>query len=57
MSEYFQVARHLGMVRRAWKRAAALAGLAIVCMEGLGILTVAFLVDWVYQPKPVVRVG
>jgi len=45
------------MVRRAWKRAAALAGLAIVCMESLGILTVALLIDWVYQPMPTVRVG
>ncbi|MCL2646719.1 MAG: hypothetical protein FWD61_06905 [Phycisphaerales bacterium] len=57
MNEYFQVAQHLSLVRRAWKRAAALAGLAIVCMESLGILSVAFLIDWVYQPMPAVRVG
>ena len=55
MTEYLQVARHLGVVRRAWKRAAALAGLAIVCIESIGILTVALLIDWVYQPMPAVR--
>jgi hypothetical protein len=57
MSEYVQVARHLGEVRRAWKRAAALAGLSIVCMESVGILIVALLVDWVYRPAPGVRTG
>ena len=57
MSEYLQVARHLGMVRRAYKRAAALSGLAIVCMESIGLLTLALLLDWIYQPHTAVRVG
>jgi hypothetical protein len=56
MSDYLHVARHLASVRRAWKRAAALAGLAIVCIESIGILTVTLLIDWVYQPAPAVRV-
>jgi hypothetical protein len=57
MNEYLQVAKHLGVVRKAWKRSAALAGLAIVCMEGIGLLTVALLIDWIYQPAPPVRIG
>ena len=46
MTEYLQVAKHLGVVRRAWKRAAALAGLAIVCIESVGLLTVALVYGW-----------
>ncbi|MFB3891846.1 MAG: DUF4175 family protein [Phycisphaerae bacterium] len=52
-----KLTRKLGKVRRAWKRTAALSGLAIVCLETLGILTLAFLIDWIYQPPPAVRLG
>ncbi len=57
MSDYQRVAKQLGAVRRAWKRAAALAGLAIVAIEAVGILIVALLVDWVYHPTPGVRIA
>lgn len=57
MSDYNRLARQLKAVRGAWKRRAALSGLFIVAMEALGILTVAFLVDWIYQPLPAVRIG
>jgi hypothetical protein len=37
--------------------AAALSGLAIVMTESIGILTGMLLLDWLYQPRPEVRIG
>ena len=34
-----KLTKKLGAVRRAWKRTAALSGLAVVCLEALGIFT------------------
>ena len=55
MAEYSRVAKQLAAVRRAWKRTAALSGLAVTCLETLGVLTVAFLIDWIYSPPPMWR--
>jgi len=55
MSDYQQLAARFGEVRSSWKRTAALSGLAIVITEGIGILTVLLFLDWLYQPRPVVR--
>ena len=55
MSDYSSLAKQLAAVRRAWKRTAALSGLAVTCLETLGVLTVAFLIDWIYQPLPAWR--
>jgi len=57
MSDYTEVAKHLNTVRRAWKRTAALSGLAVAVLEFTGIFTVALLVDVLYRPLPPVRVG
>lgn len=50
MAEYGRLAKQLAGVRRAWKRTAALSGLAVTCLETLGVLTVAFIIDWIYRP-------
>ena len=55
MTEYARVASKLDLVRRAWKRTAALSGLAIVVLEAVGLLTVALLIDALYSPLPAVR--
>ncbi len=55
MNDYSNLARQLGTVRRAWKRTAALAGLAVTCLEMCGVLALAFLIDWIYQPLPAWR--
>lgn len=57
MTDYDKLSRRLATVRRAWKRTAALAGLAIVTVEAVGIMTVAFLLDWIYQPRPSLRLA
>ncbi|MBM4041157.1 MAG: hypothetical protein FJ290_21865 [Planctomycetes bacterium] len=57
MNDYARVAKRLNTVRRAWKRTAALSGLAIVMLESTGIFTVAMLIDVLYRPRPPVRVG
>ena len=57
MSQYQQLAARFDEVRASWKRAAALSGLAIVITEGIGIFTGLLLLDWLYQPRPVVRIG
>jgi hypothetical protein len=57
MTEYIKLERQLGKVRRAWKRTAALSGLAIVCLEALGLVTLALLIDWIYLSSPVVRLA
>ncbi|MDD5350295.1 MAG: hypothetical protein PHQ12_08810 [Chthoniobacteraceae bacterium] len=57
MSNYQQLAAQFGKVRRSWKRAVALSGLAIVVTESIGILALLLFLDWLYQPLPGVRVG
>lgn len=57
MNDYAQLAAQLTTVRRAWKRKAALAGLAVVLIESLAIFTLAVLGDWLYQPAPMLRTG
>ncbi|MFW6161319.1 MAG: hypothetical protein ACODAJ_01035 [Planctomycetota bacterium] len=57
MADYATVASKLALVRRAWKRTAALSGLAIVALEAVGLLTVAVLIDVLYRPLPAVRVA
>ena len=57
MNDYGRVAKRLNTVRRAWKRTAALSGLAVVILESSGIFTVALLIDVLYTPRPPVRVG
>ena len=52
MNDYQQLAARFSEVRRSWKRAAALSGLAIVVTESIGLLTVLLLADWLYQPQP-----
>jgi len=57
ISDYGQLAARFGVVRRAWKRAAALSGLAIVVTESIGVFTVLVFLDWLYQPMPAIRIG
>ena len=57
MRDYSTIASKLSIVRRAWKRTAALSGLAVVVLESAGVFTVALLGDILYEPLPVVRVG
>jgi hypothetical protein len=57
MAEYIKLEKQLGKVRRAWKRTAALGGLAIVCLEALGLVTLALLIDWIYLSSPTVRIA
>lgn len=56
MSDYAKLAAQLAMVRRAWKRRRMVAGLAVVLLESLALLTLFLLADWLYQPAPAVRV-
>lgn len=57
ISDYGQLSARFGVVRRAWKRAAMLSGLAIVITESIGIFTALLFLDWLYQPLPIIRVG
>jgi hypothetical protein len=57
MAEYKKLERQLGKVRRAWKRTAALSGLSIVCLEALGLITLALLIDWIYLSSPMIRLA
>ncbi|MBI3830053.1 MAG: hypothetical protein HY291_11080 [Planctomycetes bacterium] len=51
---YIELQAHLNRVRWAWKRAAALQGLAAVVIEGVGMFLVFVLLDYVYvMPQPV----
>lgn len=50
MTNYQPIAAQLGRVRRAWKRTAALAGLAVTVLETAGMFTVALLVDLLFRP-------
>ena len=54
-SNYQLLSARFGVVRRAWKRAAALSGLAVVVTEGIGVFTAILFLDWLYQPPPVIR--
>jgi len=49
-NDYLNLAARFQSVRRAWKVAAALSGLAVMLTEGLGILAVLFFLDWLFQP-------
>jgi hypothetical protein len=55
MSGYAEMAGRLARVRRAWKRTEALRGLALSFVEGVGLFSVALLVDVLYRPGPAVR--
>ena len=55
MSEYAAMAGRLARVRRAWKRTAALRGLALSFVEGVGLFSVALLIDVLYRPGPWIR--
>lgn len=57
VNDYVQLIARFNAVRRAWKRAAALSGLAIVITESIGILTGLLFVDWLYEPLPFIRIG
>ena len=57
INDYGQLSARFGVVRRAWKRAAALSGLAIVASESIGIFTAMLFLDWLYQPLSAVRIG
>lgn len=57
MSDYSKLAAQLSTVRRAWKRRAAMAGLAMVLLESVAVFTLILLVDYLYQPPPVFRVA
>ena len=54
-NDYRHLATRFHSVRRAWKRAAALSGLAVVLTESLGILAVLIFLDWLFQPAVVFR--
>jgi hypothetical protein len=57
INDYQQLASRFAVVRRAWKRAAALSGLAVVATESIGIFTALLFLDWLYQPLPSIRIG
>jgi hypothetical protein len=48
VAHYIELQSHLNRVRWAWKRAAALQGLAAVVIEGLGMFLLFALVDYIY---------
>lgn len=50
MTDYKPIAAQLGRVRRAWKRTAALAGLAVTVLEAAGMLAVLVLADLLFRP-------
>lgn len=57
MAQYAELQSHLNRVRWAWKRAAALQGLAAVVMEGLGMFLLFALVDYIYSLQQPTRVA
>ncbi|MCY3017408.1 MAG: hypothetical protein NTW87_00035 [Planctomycetota bacterium] len=57
MEPYVELQSHLNRVRWAWKRAAALQGLAAVVMEGLGMFLLFALVDYMYSLQQPTRVA
>lgn len=56
MQGYTTVAQQLAKVRKAWKRTAALSGLAAVISESAGVFAIAILVDYLYHSLPGTRV-
>ncbi len=50
MSDYRSIATQLARVRRAWKRTAALSGLAVTVLEMLGMITVVVPIDLLFRP-------
>ena len=56
-ANYRQLSARLSTVRRAWKRSAALSGLAVVITESLGILALLLFLDWLFQPPAPLRIG
>lgn len=50
MNDYQSIASQLARVRWAWKRTAALAGLAVTVLETLGMITVAVPIDLLFRP-------
>ena len=56
-NDYAELTARFAVVRRAWKRSAALSGLAVVATEGVGVFTALLFIDWLYQPLPMVRIG
>src|SRR5260221_1092949 len=53
---YSDLQGHLDRVRWAWKRAAAVQGLAAVVIEGIGMFLLFVLLDYIYQMPQNVRV-
>lgn len=56
MDEYAKLEAQLGKVRRRWRRAAALSGLALVLLESIGLFTLVVLLSLFYGHLPWVRV-
>jgi len=56
MADYALLASRLHAVRRAWKRTAAVSGLAIVFVESAGIFALLLLADWIYGARLLPRV-
>lgn len=50
MTDYKNIAARLRRVRWAWKRTAALTGLAVTVLEATGMFTVALVVDLLFRP-------
>ncbi|MGD0088805.1 MAG: DUF4175 family protein [Planctomycetota bacterium] len=57
MAQYVELQSHLNRVRWAWKRTAALQGLAAVVIEGLGMFLLFALVDYIYILQQPARVA
>ena len=55
--QYIELQSHLDRVRWAWKRAAALQGLAAVVIEALGMFLLFLLLDYIYVLPQGARVG
>ena len=53
---YSELQGHLNRVRWAWKRTAALQGLAVVVIEGIGMFLLFALLDYMYVLAPGLRV-
>src|ERR1700748_3025503 len=56
-NDYGRLSARFAVVRRAWKRAAMLSGLAIVLTESIGIFTALLFLDWLYQPQRIIRIA
>ncbi|HAU38023.1 MAG TPA: hypothetical protein DCX07_09955 [Phycisphaerales bacterium] len=55
MNEYGKLSEQFAKVRRAWKRAAVLSGLALVFLETAGIVALALLLNLFYGHIPAAR--